>query len=115
GIANTHRNLAAVAEKEGHIERAAHLLAQSLAGFREVGDRWGVAYCLELGGRVAAARGRWAEATQLLAGAVALREAIGTRLEPDELAAHERLLQTIAMALGEARFTALWTGGRALP
>ncbi len=115
GIANTHRNLADVAEREGDTERAAHLLVQSLAGFQEVGDRWGVAYCLELGGRVAAARGRWAEATQLLAGAVALRETIGTQLEPDELDVHEQLLRTVTRALGEERFTVLWAGGRARP
>jgi hypothetical protein len=63
---------------------------------------------------VAAARGSWAAAAQLLAGAVALREAIDTQLEPDELEAHEHLLQTIGTALGEERFTDLWTGGRAL-
>jgi non-specific serine/threonine protein kinase len=64
---------------------------------------------------VAAARGRWAEATRLLAGAVTLRETVGTQLEPDELAVHEHLLQTATMALGEERFTALWAGGRARP
>jgi hypothetical protein len=55
------------------------------------------------------------EAAQLLAGALLLRETIGTQLEPDELEAHEHLLQTIGAALGEERFTAQWTRGRALP
>jgi non-specific serine/threonine protein kinase len=79
-----------------------------------VGDRWGIAYCLELGGRVAAARGRWAEGAQLLAGALALREAIGTQLEPDELEAHEHLRQAIGAALGEERLTVLWSTGSSL-
>jgi predicted ATPase/Tfp pilus assembly protein PilF len=114
-IANSYRNLADVAAKEGDTEQAAGLLAQSLAGFQEVGDRWGVAYCLELGGRLAADRGSWEAAAQLLAGAVALREAIGTQLEPDELDAHEHLRQAIGTALGEERFTGLWTRGSVLP
>jgi hypothetical protein len=46
---------------------------------------------------------------------VALREAIGTQLEPDELESHEHLLRTVGTAVGEERFTALWTSGRALP
>jgi predicted ATPase len=51
----------------------------------------------------------------LLAGAVALRETIGSQLEPDELETHAHLLQTVAAALGEERFTTLWTAGRMLP
>ena len=66
-------------------------------------------------GQLATGRERWAAAAQLLAGAEALRETIGTQIEPDELAVHEDLLRTVAAALGEERFTTLWTAGRALP
>jgi WD40 repeat protein/predicted ATPase/transcriptional regulator with XRE-family HTH domain/Tfp pilus assembly protein PilF len=115
GVANTHRNLADVAEKEGDTERTARHLAWSLEGFQAVEDRWGIAYCLEIGGRMAAACGRRAAAARLLAGAVALRETIGTQLEPEEQAAHDQLVRTIETALGEERFAALWERGRSLP
>jgi non-specific serine/threonine protein kinase len=115
GIANAYRNLAGVATEAGDQERAADLLLQSVALFQALSDRWGIAQCLELGGRVAAARERCAETVQLLAGAEALRETIGTRLEPDELAAHEHLVWATGTALGEARCTDLWTSGRTLP
>jgi uncharacterized protein HemY len=77
--------------------------------FEALGDRWGIAQCLELGSRLAVDRERWEAAAHLLAGAEALRTAIDTQLDPYELEAHDNLMQSVRTAVGEERLSVLWS------
>jgi hypothetical protein len=60
-----------------------------------------------------AATGLWRQAAYLAGGAEALREALGSPLEPAGEANHIRTLQALRDALGAAGLADAWTAGRA--
>ena len=64
-------------------------MAESLALRREMGERLGIAECLEELAAVAAGSGEPARAARLLGAAEAIRMAIGAPLPPYDRPAHE--------------------------
>jgi predicted ATPase len=83
------------------------LAQESLALFRELGDRWGIALALDRLGTVA-----WA--VRLWGSAEALREAIGAPLPPIERADYDQAVAAVRACLGESTFVAAWAQGRML-
>jgi hypothetical protein len=88
--------------------------AESLAIRRELGDRRGIAGCLEALAGVAGAQGQHERAARLFGAAAALRESIGAPLPPADSAEIEPRVAAVRAALGEEAFTAAWAAARAM-
>jgi predicted ATPase/DNA-binding NarL/FixJ family response regulator len=109
-------NLASAAERQGDAERAIEMVKESLSLAHELGNSEGIAFGLEAIASLAATLGRPDVAARLVAGADALREAIGAPLSPVLAADHdERLLRPLRATLGEQRYAAAQLAGRSLP
>jgi DNA-binding NarL/FixJ family response regulator len=79
-----------------------------------MGEQLGIAECLEELAVVTAGSGRPGRATRLLGAAGALRQAIGAPLPPVDRPSFETVVRQARSALGEERFAAAWTAGRAM-
>ena len=86
-----------------------------LAVRSELGDKQGVAICLEGLAAVAGARGQPARAAQLYGAAAALRERIGAPLPPGDRLGYDRHLATARACLDEGAWAAAWAEGQAMP
>jgi hypothetical protein len=94
------------------------LCAESLALFREVGDRHGVAWVLSNLAIVAQSRGAWDAAARLFGVVDALRTALGSSslsLSPAERSTYEAAVAATRASLGDEAFSAACAAGRALP
>ena len=113
-VAVTAGLLATVLLRAGTVDEPAQLLAEALVGHDGVGDRRGIAQCLEALGEVALARGTATIAAQLLGAAAAERDAVAappTDAERDRLG---RLEREIARTLGSAAADQERRSGRTL-
>ena len=99
---------------QGNYGRAAALLEESLGLVRSLGDKRGIAECLEALASVAAHTGHSERAARLLGTAQALREAIGAPIAPADYASYERTLAVARARLDEDAFSAAWAAGRAM-
>jgi predicted ATPase/DNA-binding CsgD family transcriptional regulator len=115
GAAAALSDLALVTCDRGDHARAATLFAESLARWRQVGTKEGLADWLARVAVLAVARGRAMEAARLLGAAEAVREAIGYTFEVPELVRHERAIAAIRADIGEPALAAAWTTGTTLP
>jgi tetratricopeptide (TPR) repeat protein len=79
------------------------------------GPRWVVAAALEELGVQAVGLGQEEHRVRLLAGAAALRQAMGTPVRPADRPAIEDALAAGRAALGEAAFAGAWAAGETLP
>jgi hypothetical protein len=113
GMAALMARLGITAIHQGDCGRATALLQESLARRWELGERRGVAECLEGLGRVAVITDEPESAARLFGAADALREAIGTPLPAADHAPHERSVGAVRARLGEDAFAAAWADGRA--
>lgn len=111
GIAWAHQGLGETALAEGNSPLATTHLTDSLLGFRGLGDRMGIAWCLAGFGAVAALDGKAERAARLWGAAEALRQSIGTRAAPATLATHERMRVKARGELGVEEFEAAWNLG----
>src|SRR5207302_254972 len=118
GMALALTNLGQVAGEEGDHGRAVNCFKEALERFREVGDRRGMAECLEglaiAYGGGAGAPGSAEHAARLTGAAVALREATGSGLAPIDRAHLERMEAAARVLLGDAGWLAAWAEGRAM-
>jgi ATP/maltotriose-dependent transcriptional regulator MalT len=116
GLAYALLNLASTVQEQGDVERAAGMIKESLGLAQELGDRQAIAFGLEAIAASAAALGQPAIAARLVAGADALREAVGVPL-PTVLEENreEGLLRPLRTTLGEQRYAAAQLAGRSLP
>jgi DNA-binding CsgD family transcriptional regulator len=99
-------------------ETAADMLAESLEIHASLGDRWRVASVAEaiagLAARPALAGAvDPAIATELLSGAAALRDSLGTPVPPAERAARDRCVRSLREQLGRG-FQGTWDRGQAM-
>ena len=94
--------------------RAEALLAESLAIRRDLGDKRGIAECLEALATSALRRNDPDHAVRLLGAAAALRTTIQIPIPPCDLPAYEHLLTQLRTALGDAAFARVWSDGAAL-
>jgi non-specific serine/threonine protein kinase len=83
--------------------------------FGRLGDRIGMAECLERLGVAAQALGQTERAVRLLAGAVGLRAAVDAPLPPADQAHIERVTAEARVRLGEATFARIWEAARDTP
>jgi predicted ATPase/DNA-binding CsgD family transcriptional regulator len=110
-------NLAEIAWLTDETAQAATLYAQSLVLFRELDSAVGLAWCLEGAARIAHQRRQSEQAVNLLGTAATARLAHDAPLPPADGAALDQLTAALRIALGPARFTAVWAVGevQALP
>jgi tetratricopeptide (TPR) repeat protein len=113
GIAMTLGHLGEVALKQGRYDEAATHLRDSLALRRERGDRYGMAEQLNDLARVVAAQGDPDRSARLFAAAQAARGEFGTGVPGAYRADHDRFVDGLRAALGEAGFAAAWARGQA--
>jgi len=102
-------------EARSEYEAARRYYLESLAVRQELGNKGGVAACLEGLAAAAGAAGQLPQAARQWGAAEALREALGASLAPQERADHDRQVAAVRIALGPAVFAAAWAEGRALP
>jgi tetratricopeptide (TPR) repeat protein len=105
-------DLALAACLVGNFAEAQRLYAESLAIFRETGDRHNLMWALEGEAGLLAAIGQAAPATKLLGAAAALRTAAGLPVPPVE---RQRVATSVAAArrsLGESGFATAWGDGQ---
>ena len=107
-------SLGNITRRQGDNTRAIAHFAECLAWFREPGDIFGIAACLEGIAQVAIAIAQPVPAVQLFGAAAAIRDAIGHPPYPDEQHEYDRLLAAAREQLGEDAFAAAWAAGRAL-
>jgi predicted ATPase/tRNA A-37 threonylcarbamoyl transferase component Bud32 len=107
-------NLGAVAREEGDLVAATAHYEEALGLYRAKGDMHGIAGVLDELGAVAAAQGAWRRAARLAGVAQALRNEIGSALDPTERVDRDRYVAEARAALGEAEFDAATAEGRAL-
>ncbi|MGH2345661.1 MAG: AAA family ATPase [Chloroflexota bacterium] len=118
GIAISLSNLGEVACLQGDTGRAAALQVESLTLFRELGETWGIIYCLQRLAPAAHAQGQVPESdrytARILGAVAALRESIEFPLPPNERTRVETALTAARAALGDAAFETLWAEGHAM-
>ena len=103
----------ASADKELY-KQAKTLFQESLALFREIGDRQGVAWCLtELAG-MSGTSGQPERAVLLFGAAEALFESIGAHLDVVDRAEYDRNLAEVRSKLSEKVFADAWARGHAM-
>jgi hypothetical protein len=107
--------LGMVAHAQGDDERAMALYGESLALRRELGDKHGLAECLEGLAGVAVAQRQLERAARLLGAAETLRETTGAPLSPGERVRYDRDVSAVRAGLGEVAFAAARATGKAMP
>ena len=108
------RNLAIIAYRRQDYRAARTLLEESLRGLRAVGEKWFLSRSMETLAEVMAAAGDHERAARLFGAAETLREAVGASVLAFYRADYERARAMARTALGQERFEAYWTAGRAL-
>jgi hypothetical protein len=103
-----------VASREGDVAAATAYLEEAVLRFRRLGERRGVAECLEELAAVAIGASNPARAARLYSAAGTLRETIGAPLWPAELQAQTRTLETLRAGLGPVEFEQAWADGRVM-
>ena len=93
---------------------AADLQEESLTLRRELGDRGGVAECLEGLSGVAGATGKASRAVRLWAAAEAIRQEIGAPLPPGHRSLHATYVTAARSQLDDAAFAEAWATGKAI-
>jgi non-specific serine/threonine protein kinase len=106
-------NLGRVALRNGDVAEAAKLFADALRLAKERGDKRVAAECLQGLGAVAAQQQNTVQAAHLFAAGEALLEAIGATPTAVEVAISEQFVPQLRASLGEERFSAEWSSGRA--
>jgi hypothetical protein len=104
-----------VAHTQGNDVRATTLYEESLRLRREIGDKHGLAECLEGLAGVAMAQQQLERAARFLGAAAALREAIDAPLSPRQQARHEHDISVVRTGLDEATFAAAIAAGKRVP
>jgi len=107
-------NLGAVHVDRNEAAAARRSIGAALPLYRDLGYKSGVAHCLEGLAAVAALMHRFAAAARIAGAAEALREAIGSRLNPSDASRRDRRLASARAALGADAFSAHARRGRGL-
>ncbi|MGZ3642914.1 MAG: tetratricopeptide repeat protein [Ktedonobacteraceae bacterium] len=106
--------LARVAFGQGDYDAARALHEESLKLFLKSDSKLPISLGLEELGAVVAAQGHVVWAARLMGAGSALREAIGSPLEPRDRANYKRMVAATKAQLGEQAFSAAWAEGRGM-
>jgi non-specific serine/threonine protein kinase len=88
--------------------------AESLAVRTEIGDRSGIAWCLEKLAEASARQNRPWQAVRLFGAASALRAPVKSVIDPVDRPEYARSLARLRAELGETAFAAAWAEGSAM-
>jgi predicted ATPase/DNA-binding SARP family transcriptional activator len=97
------------------LDAAEDALKRSLALRHQIGDKGGTAWCLEKLAEVADGTGTPAQAARLYGAARALRDSIGSVIDPADVPAYEERMAHLRETLGQEEFEASWARGAATP
>jgi hypothetical protein len=114
GMAIASGNLGHIAMHLGRLEDAHVWQAESLQLFDAVGDKDGLAECLELFALLANANSDFRRAAQLFGAASELRKEAGTSPAPADQVEYDRELNTTRARLDTATFNAEWRAGQVM-
>ena len=114
GVATALINLAGTALADGDDATARPLYKEGVLHFHELGEKRGLAFCLEGLAAVAGGQGQPERTVRLFAAAAALRDAIGAPLPAGDRAVYDRILAAVHDSLGPEKFGAAWDAGRVL-
>src|SRR5204862_7042365 len=95
-------------------DRAQTMNGQALDKVRALGDRQGIALCLEGLASFAGGQGEALRAARLWGAAEGLREVIGSPLSPADQGKYEQDIAVARAQVNEAEFTSAWASGRTL-
>lgn len=112
-LAVIRHNLGYVAQHRQDYARATVLFSDALALYRHYGDRRLLVICLAALAAVASI-GRPERAARLFAAAEAHLETMGTRMQPADLAEHQRNVADVRTAMEEQAFQRAWAEGRTM-
>lgn len=115
GMGATLGSIGWVALRQQNWPRAERRLSESLSLRRELGDKGGMAWCLEKLAEASLATGREARAGRLYGAARAIRDSIGSSIDPADQGPYEARLERIHQALGDAEFERAWRQGADQP
>lgn len=113
-LAASLHELARLELVRGNAARAEALEIEAMVLRRDQGELWGIAECLEGLAAAAQAAGESERAARFLGAAAALRETIGVPLPSADVGDRDRVLSATQAALGDERFAAATTRGRAM-
>ncbi|MEM1448503.1 MAG: protein kinase [Planctomycetota bacterium] len=114
GIAGSLGNLGEANHRLGDFEIARGQLAESLAGFRDVGDLRSAAESFEMSAALEVSVGDLERATRLSGAAEGLRERFGFPIPTVEAGPYAEDVRQMREGLGDARYDALRLEGKAL-
>jgi hypothetical protein len=112
--AHALQGLAEVARLQGEHARAQGLLIETLMTTAELGNRIGVAGCLQTLAALAAAQGSAERAARLCSAADALRTALAAPIPPAGRAEYEETVAVTRAALGDQAFASAWAAGSSM-
>jgi DNA-binding CsgD family transcriptional regulator len=112
-VAVIRHNLGYIAQHQHDYARATALFTDALALYREYGDRRLLVICLAALAAVATI-GRPERAVRLFAAAEAHLEAMGMRMQPADLAQHQRNVAEVRAAMDAEAFQQAWAEGRTM-
>jgi non-specific serine/threonine protein kinase len=99
---------------QGNSDRAATLCGESLSLLREVWRPSGIAYALDILGRMAIALEQWERAARLLGAVERFEQTDCATSQPPERSCYESETAALRAALGEQAFAQTWAAGRAM-
>ena len=114
GIAYMLRLTGHAVRLQGDMGRATGLYRESLALFRETGDKWTATECVEGLALIAAAQEKHERAARLFGVAEAARETFGITTPRQEAGDQELFWAAIRKRPEGTAFAAAWTEGRAM-
>ena len=85
-------SLARAALRQGDFPQARALLSESLSLRREIGDKGGIAWCLEREAEMAADEGKAERAVRLCGAAASLRASVGSAIDPADQPEQRRVV-----------------------
>jgi hypothetical protein len=107
-------NLGEVAQSQGKSAQAIAHYVESLMLRANLGDKEGIAYCLEGLADIAGARGQPKRAARLWGAAETLREELSVPLPPSARTRYDQLVAGTRASFGAAPFDAAFAAGRSM-
>jgi len=114
-VSSEASNLSMVERQLGNLDAAESLARESLSTSATIGDRFTVPFAFSGLASIASERGAYERAATLVGAAEALMEAQHMAWPPDERPHYERLLATLPVAMGAAKFELARSAGKAMP
>jgi len=113
-LASLRALLAAASVDDGDVDAAERTVTDIGPDWRTLRSPRALARLLEAVGKIAAARGRPADAARMLGAAESYRRLVGMQRDTHEIASFARAIDAVRSALGETEFTTTFDAGGAI-